>query len=131
MTRKKNPPPMIKAMVATVATGLAFPSREAKPPAKGAGVQGVRRPESGGPRAHTMAGFVAAEACKLFGRPNKGGGAAFLVWLQSEQPDALKLRQSAAQWAPLLAAFAARPIHGHRRTAQGGNHRINKQHRRK
>jgi len=120
-TKKEEAPP-----VPRVASNVSFPSRDPQ-----RAVNAVRRPDSGGPRARTMPGFVAAEACNLFGRPGKGGGEAFSRWLSTNHPDvASDSRMSAAEWEPLLTEFASRPIHGHRRTGAGGNHRINKHHRR-
>lgn len=122
-SRKKTPAPK-------VATGIEVPLKKRKTgPSRG--VTGVRRPErSSGPRPRTLRGFLAAEASALFGRAGRGGGAAFTRWLQAEKGMRGDERLSAEDWAPLLKAFAERPIHGHRRTQAGDNHRINKIHRR-
>jgi len=74
--------------------------------------------------------YTAAEACALFGvRQGKGGGAAFDRWCRDNGIDP-SIRREAKDWEELLQQFADRPIHGHRRTKTGGNHRINKAHRR-
>lgn len=124
--RKKDEP-----HAPSVATGVSFPTKTPQRPPNDIGVKAVRRPDHGGERPRTMGGFIAAEACELFGRPSKGGGEAFLRWLATEHPEVKSTaRMSAEEWQPLLSEFADRPIHGHRRTSRGGNHRINKQHRR-
>lgn len=109
--------------------GIAFPPKRDKPQVS-VGVKSVRRQDAGGSRPRTTTAFSAAEACSLFGRPRKGGGASFVRWLQTEKGMRGDEKMSAADWQPLLEEFAGRPIHGHRRTRAGGNHRINKQHRR-
>lgn len=104
-------------------------SPETKPePVKGAGVNQVRRSTSSQQaqgEKRKILGFTAAEAAAGFPK----GGAAFVRWAETQgiQPDT---RKTEAEWAPIIKAFAERPIHGHRRTAEGGNHRINKAHRR-
>jgi hypothetical protein len=112
-----------------VATGVSFPSRSPTREPNDIGVTTVRRQDAGGSRARTMHGFAAAEACTLFGRPGKGGGEAFVRWLGIQHPEVtLDVRLSADEWEPLLKEFSERPIHGHRRTEEGGNHRVNKIH---
>ena len=93
------------------------------------GIERVRSSEiTSAAVARTIDAFTAGEACELFGpRAGKGGGAAFARWCAAQGVKAAD-RKSAEEWRPLLEQFAARPLHGHRRTAQGGNHRANRQH---
>ena len=128
---KKTDPKVPVVQGPRVRKGISFPVAKQKREAKSVGVTVVRRSNPGAaPTARTMGGYAAAEACNLFGRPNKGGGHAFAGWLRTNHPEASRSRLSAADWAPMLHEFAERPIHGHRRTSRGGNHRINKTHRR-
>jgi hypothetical protein len=128
MPRKKKPE---EPVAPRIASGISFPGRTPPRPANPVGVTAVRRQDAGGARPRTSGAFAAAEACDLFGRPNKGGGASFSRWLQLNHPEIRpEARLSAEEWLPLLTEFADRPIHGHRRGQKGGNHRINKHHRR-
>ena len=106
---KTKTPPASKKSLATKAKGNL------------AGVRRSRVPSG----KRTVAGFTAAEASELFSH----GGSSFAQWAvrKGVTPGT---RKTAADWRPLLAEFAARPVHGHRRTAAGGTHTINKQHRR-
>lgn len=93
------------------------------------GVQRVRRGNEaeGALTPRKIDAFTAAEACELFGRAGKGGGAAFARWVTAKGLKA-GIRLAAAAWRELLEEFAARPLHGHRRQSTGGNHRPNRQH---
>ena len=125
-SRNKTKTPTVK-----VAKGdtVDFPRKERRS-GQSAGLDGgVRRPGmTREPRPRTMPAYMAAEACALFGRAGRGGGAAFEAWLGGQVDP--KERRSLADWTDLLEAFANRPIYGHRRTNAGGNHRINRAHRR-
>ena len=97
------------------------------------GVTKVQQPSArlAGPRKKRLLAYSAAEASALFGtRAGKGGGPAFAAWCRTKGIDPME-RRTQADWEPILEEFAARPIHGHRRTAAGGSHRPNPQHLRK
>lgn len=83
------------------------------------GVGRVRRPVATGER--KMRPAAVGEASELF----PGGGKAFEAWCASQGVDPRE-RRTAPEFQALLEEFARRPIHGHRRTGQGGNHRPNK-----
>jgi len=91
------------------------PSKRSK--AKGLGNQALTKSKS--PLKGTAR--YAAEQCDLF--PH--GGEAFERWCSDKGISARDVR-SIGDWHPLLEEFAARPIHGHRRGAEGGTHRANK-----
>ena len=99
-----------------------------KPAAKSLGVGRVRRPgrSTAAKKPLKLTAFTAAEACDLFGvRAGKGGGPAFARWCSENKTDPTVPR-TRAEWEPLLKQFADRPLHGHRRGAKGGNHRMNR-----
>ena len=87
------------------------------------GVKNVRR-STGVPEElrhqRLLTASEAAEASPLFPK----GGSAFVEWCRQQgfDPD---VKRAPEVWKPHLEAFAARPVHGHRRQAGGGNHRIN------
>jgi len=101
--RKKPPGPRIS-------TGIALPSF-ATPPDVSVGVTatGLRREVLN--RKRTVGALTAAEASKLFPK----GGEAFTTWCARDKGLGPAERRTEAEWADLLAEFAARPIHGHRR----------------
>ena len=77
---------------------------------------GIARPVYRGTRRVTAT--IAASADNRF---PKGAGA-FAVWCKG-QGIAPTERRTAEEWDSLLSAFAARPIHGHRRGSHGGSHK--------
>lgn len=112
---------------------MAKKKAEKPAPAGGGVVSRVRRSQAGitdAKQTRAIDAYDAAEACELFGlRIGKGGGAAFVRWCERNEIDP-RAKKPAKDWREALEKFAARPIHGHRRTKVGGNHRINKAHRR-
>ena len=121
------------AMASAAVRGVAelinvFPTKPRKRDPVSVGIERVRRGDVlNEARALTVDAFTAGDASDLFGRAGKTGGAAFAQWV-AEQGIAEGARKSRAEWEPLLSAFADRAIFGHRRTAEGGNHRPNRQH---
>ena len=95
------------------------------------GAQATQRPtRAAGPAGkRKMRGREAGDLSPLFGRSEAArgpkGGEAFERWLASSGIDSREQRTQ-VQWQELLDRFAARPIHGHRRQARGGNHLANR-----
>ena len=111
MARKKTPesPPAPKV---AIGDAVVLPVKAARPRVDA----GVARPAYHGSRRVTAS--IAASADNRF---PKGAGA-FAVWCKG-QGIAQTERRTAEEWDSLLTAFAARPIHGHRRGADGGSHK--------
>lgn len=95
------------------------PGRTTEP--RSVGVQGVRRQLPGPDHGRRK---LLAERAGLESELFPAGGQAFRQFVTGKGIDPRDLKTD-EQWAPLLEEFAAQPIHGHRRTAQGGNHRAN------
>lgn len=107
-----------------LAEGTGLPAKPQKRPQKSVGVRAANRSVGVEGRRRSVTAIVAAEASTLF----PAGGEAFGRWLERHKGiDPLTLRQQ-EEWEPLLVEFANRPIHGHRRGRNGGNHRINPAH---
>jgi len=102
-------------------------SKSKKPPvtpvARGEGVSLPRRQPD--PSKVKLRATQAGEASAHFLK----GGPAFARWCE-KQGIAPRERRTAAEWDSLMQEFAARPIHGHRRGKDGGNHRTNALHKR-
>jgi hypothetical protein len=85
------------------------------------GVQTVRRTTPVGEAGkRMMRGHEAATRSDLF----NAGGSAFARWLQEKGINPGVERKTEEEWQPLLQEFASRPVHGHRRGAKGGSHRV-------
>jgi hypothetical protein len=127
MSKRKSGLPPLKAAVPVLTAVVPILK------AAGTALKGVRRAVNTikkGEKAPKVMAFIAAEASDLFGvRAGKGGGAAFVRWCADNDVDTAVSR-TLEEWKPIVEAFANRPVHGHRRTAAGGNHKINRHHRR-
>ncbi len=103
------------------------PSKKKPPtpprPVVSLGVGGVRRNPVPEDQVNERRGdaYTAAEASDLFAQ----GGPAFASWCLSEGIDPRAKRPMSA-WKDLIAQFAARPVHGHRRGPNGGDHTTTK-----
>lgn len=122
-SNKKTPP----APRVVSGDAVSFPVKTPKRPQVSVGVTNVRRSKQANvPMQRRIRGFTAAEASERFPK----GGAAFQMWVERTHGIDPGERRTAAEWAELVEEFASRPIHGHRRGRAGGNHRVNKHHRR-
>ena len=79
---------------------------------------GAARAANAGTR--MMTASVAASADSRF----SGGGSSFALWCERKGL-ASHERRTADQWDALLQEFSQRPIHGHRRGCDGGDHSPN------
>jgi hypothetical protein len=120
MPKKKKEAAAPKAPVVTRSPKITLPPKREREQAN-VGVTAVRRTRvAGGPGKRKMGAMEAATMADAF----KKGGEAFVQWLRKEHPEVNpRDRRTQADWEPLVQEFAARPIHGHRRGKQGGNHR--------
>lgn len=122
MSTRPPPPAATQRPVVASDASIALPPRPAARVATtDVGVTGVRRTDRIGSAPRRTGASDAATACELF----PSGGAAFEQWIKDQGMRGDE-RLSAAEWAPILAKFAARPIHGHRRGSAGGSHAPNR-----
>tara|TARA_Y100000034_G_scaffold124562_1_gene172901 strand:- start:181 stop:567 length:387 start_codon:yes stop_codon:yes gene_type:complete len=104
--------------------GVVLPPRppRTREHAPGLGVTAARRPKPQDER------IVRAEDAGAEATMFPAGGKAFAVWLQKEHGINPKHRIPVSEFQGYLEEFAARPLHGHRRGPEGGNHRPNSRH---
>ena len=117
-TATSAPPPIDSIVLAD--ERITLPTK-AEVEHKTVGVTAVRLGgTAGGPGKRTMRAGEAAEMSTLFPK----GGAAFERWLKDEKDVDPAERRTESEWTALIEEFAKRPIHGHRRGRDGGNHRV-------
>lgn len=98
---------------------------------EGLGAQAAAKPAVtlGGSQKRRMGAAEAGALSPQFGRTSgqgDKGGEAFATWCHRVHGIDTRERRPQSEWEALLAEFAARPVHGHRRKSVGGNHRPNR-----